>query len=86
MVNNQFNNGRINILPDGDIELQRFTSSVNYSYKDELYYVKQNEILDAIAFNKYADPRQWLYIADNNKIFDPFNVEPGTALRLPPNV
>ena len=44
----------------------------------------EGDRLDDLAARFYQDPRLWRWIAWVNDIADPFDIPPGTALRLPP--
>ncbi|MHC4392318.1 MAG: CIS tube protein [Planctomycetota bacterium] len=46
--------------------------------------VKQGDTLSWIAGKEYDDPSKWRIIADANGIDDPFDLEPGTDLLVPP--
>ena len=48
------------------------------------HVVQQGETLALIAAAVYEDPRRWRRIADWNGLDDPFALEPGTILELPP--
>ena len=50
-----------------------------------LYVVKSRDTLSLIAAQEYGDPGRWRDIADANPdLPDPRDLQPGTALRLPP--
>ena len=46
--------------------------------------VKQGDTLSWIAGKEYDDPSQWRIIADANALDDPFQLDPGTELLIPP--
>ncbi len=46
--------------------------------------VKAGETLDWIASQEYGEAKHWRYIAEVNRIDNPFQMKPGTVLRLPP--
>jgi hypothetical protein len=46
--------------------------------------VKAGETLDWIASQEYGEARHWRYIAEINRIDNPFQMKPGTVLQLPP--
>jgi nucleoid-associated protein YgaU len=46
--------------------------------------VQTGETLAQIAAAAYNDPAQWRAIADQNKLNDPLNLEPGRTLEVPP--
>jgi hypothetical protein len=46
--------------------------------------VKAGETLDWIASQEYGEARHWRYIAEVNRIDNPFQMKPGTVLQLPP--
>jgi hypothetical protein len=46
--------------------------------------VKAGETLDWIASQEYGEARYWRYIAEVNRIDNPFQMKPGTVLQLPP--
>jgi hypothetical protein len=50
----------------------------------KLHAVRRGETLQAIAGEEYDDPSEWRRIADANGIDDPFRLEPGTRLIIPP--
>lgn len=49
-----------------------------------LHAVRRGETLQSIAAFAYDDAAEWRRIADANSIDDPFNVEPGRRLIIPP--
>jgi len=49
-----------------------------------VHTVRQGERLDWIATQEYGDPNMWRFIAEENGIDNPFELRPGTLLRLPP--
>lgn len=46
--------------------------------------LKEGETLDWIAAQEYGNSNYWRYIAEVNHIDNPFKVEPGTVIALPP--
>ncbi len=50
----------------------------------KLHAVRRGETLQSIAAKEYDDPGQWRRIADANGIDDPFRLEPGQRLLVPP--
>lgn len=46
--------------------------------------VREGETLDWIASQEYGDANHWRYIAEVNRIDNPFQLKPGTVLSLPP--
>ncbi|MCA9527587.1 MAG: LysM peptidoglycan-binding domain-containing protein, partial [Myxococcales bacterium] len=44
----------------------------------------RGETLQSIAGQEYDDPNQWRRIADANGIDDPFRLDPGVRLIIPP--
>jgi hypothetical protein len=50
----------------------------------KLHAVRRGETLQSIAAREYDDPGEWRRIADANGIDDPFRLEPGTRLMIPP--
>ncbi len=50
----------------------------------KLHAVRQGETLQAIAAVEYDDPGEWRRIADANGIDDPFRLQPGQRLIIPP--
>ena len=46
--------------------------------------VKAGETLDWIAAQEYGEAKHWRYIAEVNRIDNPFQMKPGTVLQLPP--
>lgn len=50
----------------------------------KLHAVRRGETLQSIAAVEYDDPGQWRMIADANGIDDPFRLEPGIRLMIPP--
>lgn len=46
--------------------------------------VKAGETLDWIASQEYGEAKYWRYIAEINRIDNPFQMKPGTVLQLPP--
>ena len=50
----------------------------------KLHAVRRGETLQSIAAQEYDDPNQWRRIADANGIDDPFRLDPGARLIIPP--
>jgi hypothetical protein len=50
----------------------------------KLRAVRRGETLQSIAADEYDDPAEWRRIADANGIDDPFRLEPGIRLIVPP--
>ncbi|MCB9549533.1 MAG: LysM peptidoglycan-binding domain-containing protein [Myxococcales bacterium] len=50
----------------------------------KLHAVRRGETLQSIAGQEYDDPNQWRRIADANGIDDPFRLDPGVRLIIPP--
>ncbi len=50
----------------------------------KLHAVRRGETLQSIAAEEYEDPAEWRRIADANGIDDPFRLEPGSKLLIPP--
>ncbi len=50
----------------------------------KLHAVRRGETLQSIAGSEYDDPAEWRRIADANGIDDPFRLEPGLKLVIPP--
>lgn len=50
----------------------------------KLHAVRRGETLQSIAAQEYDDAGEWRRIADANGIDDPFRLEPGTKLMIPP--
>lgn len=50
----------------------------------KLHAVRRGETLQSIAGEEYEDPNEWRRIADANGIDDPFRLEPGRRLMIPP--
>src|SRR5258707_308919 len=46
--------------------------------------MKEGETLDWLAAKEYGSAAQWRFIAEVNKIDDPFQLKPGTVISLPP--
>ena len=46
--------------------------------------VKAGETLDWIASQEYGEAKYWRYIAEVNRIDNPFHIKPGMVLQLPP--
>ena len=58
-------------------------SNLGYISYFEHTYV-EGERLDEIAFKYYQRPGAWWYILEKNpEIHDPFNITPGTKIRVP---
>jgi len=49
----------------------------------QTHVVQIGETLSQIAYDVYDDPTQWRAIADQNSIFDPLQLTPGTVLEIP---
>jgi len=49
-----------------------------------VHAVRRGETLQSIAAHAYEDPTEWRRIADANSIDDPFDLEPGRRLIIPP--
>jgi nucleoid-associated protein YgaU len=45
--------------------------------------MQAGETVSQIAAESYNDPARWRAIADENNLFDPLNVPPGTLLSVP---
>ncbi len=50
----------------------------------KLHAVRRGETLQSISAIEYDDPGEWRRIADANGIDDPFRLEPGKKLIIPP--
>lgn len=50
----------------------------------KLRAIRRGETLQSIAAEEYDDPGEWRRIADANGIDDPFRLEPGRRILLPP--
>jgi hypothetical protein len=51
------------------------------------YQWVEGDRMDNVAASALGDPGLWWYIMDANPtILDPFNIEPGTILKVPRNV
>jgi len=50
----------------------------------KLHAVRRGETLQSIAAFEYDDPGEWRRIADANGIDDPFRLQPGQRLLVPP--
>lgn len=48
------------------------------------HLVREGETLDWIAQREYGDPAYWRLIAQTNNVDNPFQLQPGTLLQLPP--
>jgi nucleoid-associated protein YgaU len=46
--------------------------------------LKEGETLDWLAAREYGNSNHWRYIAEVNRIDNPFKLKPGTVLALPP--
>jgi hypothetical protein len=49
----------------------------------QAHVLQQGETLAQVAAEAYGDPTQWRAIANQNSIFDPLNLSPGTVLQIP---
>lgn len=49
-----------------------------------IHAVRRGETLQSIAASAYEDAAEWRRIADANSVDDPFQLEPGTKLIIPP--
>ncbi len=49
-----------------------------------IWVVQEGDRLDWIAYQEYGDAREWRRIAEANRIFNPLDLRPGTALAIPP--
>jgi len=60
--------------------------SIDGSAEDQYYIVTKTEEdrLDMVSLRFYDTPRYWWVIAMANNIIDPFNIEVGLQLRIPP--
>ena len=60
--------------------------TIDKSSEDQFYVVTMNEEdrLDIISTSFYGTPKYWWVIAIANNIIDPFTLEIGTNLRIPP--
>lgn len=50
----------------------------------KIHAVRRGETLQSIAAEEYEDPAEWRRIADANGIDDPFKLDPGRRLLIPP--
>ncbi len=50
----------------------------------KLHAIRRGETLQSIAAAEYEDPAEWRRIADANGIDDPFRLDPGRKLVIPP--
>lgn len=50
----------------------------------KLRVIRRGETLQSIAAEEYDDPGEWRRIADANSLDDPFRLEPGIRLVVPP--
>jgi len=46
--------------------------------------VQRGDTLSSIANEIYGDPRQWRFIASQNRLNDPLDLPAGTVLEIPP--
>jgi hypothetical protein len=77
-------NGAIVNLVEGNPILTREPREYIESKDDRIHYVVEGETLDFIAYTYYLDSKYWHYIADINKIFNPFlDLLPGSTLIIP---
>jgi nucleoid-associated protein YgaU len=67
----------------GQRPFQNPTSGGNYGYTT--HQVTQGEPIDLIAAREYGDASAWRFIADFNDIDDPFSLQPGSVISLPPS-
>jgi hypothetical protein len=51
---------------------------------DPVRIVKRGETLSSIATEEYGDPSLWRIIAEENRLINPRNLNPGTVLTIPP--
>ena len=48
------------------------------------HQVQRGDTLSSIANEIYGDPRQWRFIASQNRLNDPLDLPAGTVLEIPP--
>jgi len=51
---------------------------------DPVRIVKRGETLSSISAEEYGDPTLWRIIADENRLYNPLKLIPGTVLTIPP--
>lgn len=75
------------IVEDHVARIETFNQTfVDKSEEDKFHVVgmEQENRLDMIANKYYSDPTLWWVIALANDLVDPFVIQPGTVLRIPP--
>lgn len=65
-------------------QYQKQEETMNSPDHAKLRAVRRGETLQSIAAHEYDDPGEWRRIADANGIDDPFRLEPGQRLLVPP--
>jgi nucleoid-associated protein YgaU len=78
-----YSNGYYVQFDDGTKLLKRdkivFPNSQTNNYRP----IQGGETLSSISFDEYSNSKLWWNIADNNNIFNPFDIQPGTGLNIP---
>lgn len=78
-----YNGSRVEVNAEETILIRDRRSYVE-SVNDRTHTVKEGETWDLIAFDKYGDSKYWHYIADINKVFNPFDKPPvGEGIIIP---
>lgn len=77
----------LRVISDGKFRYLETQNQRHIPEKDsDIYHVVTNEErdrLDIISNKFYQTPTFWWAIALANDLIDPFNIEPGTTLRIP---
>ncbi|MDJ0732359.1 MAG: LysM peptidoglycan-binding domain-containing protein [Crocosphaera sp.] len=63
---------------------QKKQKKIENPIDDPVRIVKRGETLSIIASEEYGDPFLWRVIADENRLFNPRKLLPGTVLTIPP--
>ncbi len=83
-TNNPYSIGKLNTFEDGQATLTRKAIQYTPNYLDKYFMVGNGDNLSQIAFLAYGDSKLWWLIADANNIFNPFDLEVGLELVIPP--
>lgn len=81
--NNPYSIGSLFLFPEGDYALDPGNLNYQKSIGDRYFTTEQADAIWTIADQAYGDSKQWWKIAMANKIFNPFELEPGTTLLIP---
>lgn len=68
---------------EGDSQLISTKVKQDISTGDKYHTFLENQTLEEVAGKYYGDSKLWYKISMGNDIFNPFDIEVGTVLRIP---